>query len=85
MTQFYVRHIIKDKESEELVSVSLDLDFYCKTTIDKLFNAIREFEEISGKQISDNKLLKSNLFDAIGMVKRLPRNIYIDGDNNEEL
>ena len=85
MKEYFVYHIIKEKDSQELVTVSLDLDYYCKTVNDKIFFAIRQFEEILGNQISLDKNLKSNLFDAIGMIKRLPKNIYVDGDTNEKL
>jgi hypothetical protein len=82
---FYVRDIVKEKDSDDLVSVSMDVDYYCSNIIHKIFNIINRVEELTDSKISDDDILRSNCFDAIGLAKRLPKNIYIDGDGNEKL
>lgn len=82
MSNIFIREIIKDKDSDNLISVVIDLELYCKRIIGKLFYTINKIEEENKIELRDNEDIHSTLFDAIGMIKRLPKNIE-DGDANE--
>ncbi len=83
--EYQVVDVVQDKDSTKLVSVTLDLDQYCTYIAAKIFFAVNRVEEITGQRVSEDYLLKSSLFDAIGMIKRLPKNISLVGDDSEEL
>lgn len=84
MRNIFVNEIVKDKNSENLISVTIDLELYCKRIINKLFYSINRIEEDNKIKISDYNDIHSPLFDAIGMIKRLPKNIE-SGDADERL
>lgn len=84
MKNIYINDIVKVKNSDGLINVTIDLELYCKKIINKLFYSISRIEEENQIKISDNAEIHSALFDAIGMIKRLPKNIE-SGDTNEKL
>jgi transcriptional antiterminator len=85
MKTIYVHNIVQDKTTENLVNVNLDLELYCNKMVTRLFNVINRYENITGMKFKDDEILHSNLFDVIGMIKRLPKNIVIGGESNEGL
>lgn len=85
MTKYYVRDLIQDYDTKKLVTITLDLDDYCKLISTKVYNAIFRYEELTGQKLSDDYILRSSLLDAIGLAKRLPINIFVDGEYHEKL
>lgn len=75
MKNIYVNEIIKDKNSDNFISIVIDLELYCNRIIGKLFYSINKIEEENNIQLRDSGEIHSTLFDAMGMIKRLPKNI----------
>lgn len=84
MKNIFVNDIVKDKNSDNLVCVKIDIELYCKRIINKIFYSINKIEEENKLKLSDNEEIHSTLFDAIGMINRLSKNIE-SGDVNEKL
>lgn len=75
MKNIYVNEIVKDKNSDNFISIVIDLELYCNRIIGKLFYSINKIEEENNIQLRDSEEVHSTLFDAMGMIKRLPKNI----------
>lgn len=84
MKNVFVNDIIKNKDSDDLIVVSVDLELYCNKIVNKIFFSINKIEEFNNIKISDNTEIHSAIFDAIGMIKRLSKNLE-GGDSNERL
>jgi hypothetical protein len=85
MTKYFVRDIIQEQDTKKLVAMTLELDDYCQLISKKIFNAMYRYEELTGNKLSDDYLLRQALLDAIGLTKRLPKNILTEGDQDEGL
>jgi hypothetical protein len=85
MTKYLVTDLIQNQDTKELVTVTLELDDYCKLISNKVYAAMFRYEELTGKQLKDDYILRSFFLDAVGLANRLPLNLFIVGDENEEL
>lgn len=85
MKKYLVTDIIQDQETKKLVTITLELDDYCKLISNKVYTAMFRYEELTGQKLKDDYILRSCLLDAIGLAKRLPINIFLSGDNDERL
>jgi hypothetical protein len=85
MKKYLVKDVIQDQETKQLVTVVYDLDEYCKLISSKVFGAMFRYEELTGNKLKDDYILRSSLLDAIGLANRLPQNISLNGDHDEEL
>jgi hypothetical protein len=85
MKKYIVKDLVQDQDTKKLVTITLDLDDYCKLISSKVFNAMFRYEELTGNKLKDDYILRSNLLDAIGLANRLSLNISQNGDNDERL
>lgn len=84
MTKYFVKDLVQDQETKNLVAVTLELDEYCKLISSKVFSAMFRYEELTGNKLKDDYVLRASLLDAVGLANRLPSNI-VQGDQDEEL
>lgn len=85
MTKYFVKDLVQDQETKNLVAVTFELDEYCKLISSKVYSAMFRYEELTGNKLKDDYILRANLLDAVGLAKRLPLNIVQNGDHDEEL
>lgn len=85
MKKYYVKELVQDQDTKKFVVLTLELDDYCRMIINKVYGAMFRYEELTGNSLKDDYLLRSSLLDAIGLAKRLPLNISLDGEQDEEL
>jgi len=82
---YNVKNTVKDRETGEFKEIDLDVNIYCSNIINKIFSVIYQIEEMGDVCLKDNKELHSTTFDIIGLVNRIPTNIYLKGDDDERL
>lgn len=85
MKKYYVKELVQDQDTKKFVVLTLELDDYCRMIINKVYGAMFRYEELTGNSLKDDYILRSSLLDAIGLAKRLPLNISLDGEQDEEL
>lgn len=85
MKKYYVKELVQDQDTKKFVVLTLELDDYCRMIINKVYGAMFRYEELTGNSLKDDYILRSSLLDAIGLAKRLPLNISLDGELDEEL
>lgn len=85
MTKYFVKDLVQDQETKNLVTVMFELDEYCKLISSKVFSAMFRYEELTGNKLKDDYVLRASLLDAVGLANRLPQNILQNGDYDEEL
>lgn len=82
---YYIKNIVRDRETGELIELDLNLDDYCKSVINKIFSVIYQIEELTDTSLKDYGALHSTTFDIIGLIDRIPKNTYSGGESNERL